>query len=79
MIKVTEKCVMFQLRGRVYSLIQGCLKSDVCFSASGKHENFGYLVMIRVDNVGAIFMSSNIMTMSCTKHVDCAYQAEVCK
>ena len=29
-----------------------------------------YLVMVRVDNVAAIFMASNITTMSHTKHVD---------
>ena len=27
-------------------------------------------IMVRVDNVGAIFMANNITTMSCTKHVD---------
>ena len=29
-----------------------------------------YPVMVREDNVGAIFMGSNINTKSCTKHVD---------
>ena len=29
-----------------------------------------YPVIVRVDNVGAIFMTSNIMTTSHTKHVD---------
>ena len=34
-----------------------------------------YTVMVRVDNIGAIFMASNITTMSCTKHMDirCKY------
>ena len=32
-----------------------------------------YPVMVRVDNVGAIFMASNIMTTSHTKHVDIWY------
>ena len=27
-------------------------------------------VMVRVGNVGAIFMASNVTTISCTKHVD---------
>ena len=31
-------------------------------------------VMVRVDNVGAIFMASNINTMSCTKHMDIRYK-----
>ena len=37
-----------------------------------------YPVMVRVDNVGAIFMASNIMTTSHTKHVDiwCKYVNE---
>ena len=30
--------------------------------------------MVRVNNVGAIFMASNITTMSCTKHVDIRYK-----
>ena len=29
-----------------------------------------YQVMVRVDNVGAIFMASNIITACCTKHMD---------
>ena len=33
-----------------------------------------YPVMVRVDNVGAIFMASNIMTTSHTKHVDIRYK-----
>ena len=33
-----------------------------------------YPVMVRVDNVGAIFMASNIMTTSHTKHVDIQYK-----
>ena len=33
-----------------------------------------YPVMVRVDNVGAIFMESNITTMCCTKHVDIRYK-----
>ena len=33
-----------------------------------------YPVMVRVDNVGALFMASNIMTTSCTKHVDIWYK-----
>ena len=33
-----------------------------------------YPVMVRVDNVGAIFMASNIMTTSCTNHVDIGYK-----
>ena len=40
-IKVTKRCVTFQLRGRVYSLIRGYGESDVCYSASGKHGHFG--------------------------------------
>ena len=27
-------------------------------------------VMVRVDNIGAISMASNIITMTCSKHVD---------
>ena len=30
-------------------------------------------VIARVDNVGTIFMTSNITTMPCTKHVDIRY------
>ena len=30
--------------------------------------------MFRVDNIGAIFMASNITTTSCTKHVDIRYK-----
>ena len=33
-----------------------------------------YPVMVRVDNIGAIFMTSNIMTMCHTKHVDIMYK-----
>ena len=33
-----------------------------------------YPVMVRVNNVGAIFMASNIMTTSHTKHVDIWYK-----
>ena len=33
-----------------------------------------YSVMVRVGNIGAIFMASNIMTMSCTKHVNITYK-----
>ena len=33
-----------------------------------------YPVMVRVDNVGAIFMASNIMTTSHMKHVDIWYK-----
>ena len=29
--------------------------------------------MLREDNVGTIFMASNMTTMSCTKHVDIRY------
>ena len=29
--------------------------------------------MVRVDCIGAIFIASNITTMSCTKHVDIRY------
>ena len=29
-----------------------------------------YPVMVKVDNVSAILMASNITTTSCTKHVD---------
>ena len=32
-----------------------------------------YAVMVRVDNVGAIFMASNITTC-CTKHVNISYK-----
>ena len=31
-------------------------------------------IMARVDNVGAIFMASNITTMSCTKLIDIRYK-----
>ena len=31
-------------------------------------------VTVRVDNLGAIFMASNITTTSCTKHVDIRYK-----
>ena len=33
-----------------------------------------YPVTVRVDNVGAIFMASNITTTCCTKHVDIRYK-----
>ena len=33
-----------------------------------------YLVMVRVDNMGAIFMASNITTTCHTKHVDISYK-----
>ena len=33
-----------------------------------------YTVMVRVNNVGAIFMASNITTTSHTKHVDIRYK-----
>ena len=33
-----------------------------------------YPVMVRVDNVGAIFIASNIMTTSRTTHVDIWYK-----
>ena len=33
-----------------------------------------YPVTVRVDNVGAIFMASNITTMCCTMHVDIRYK-----
>ena len=31
-------------------------------------------VTVRVDNVGVIFMASNIITMSCTKYMDIRYK-----
>ena len=31
-------------------------------------------VMVRVDNLGAIFVASNITTISCTKHVEIRYK-----
>ena len=33
-----------------------------------------YPVMVRVYNIGAIFMASNITTMSCTKHMNIRYK-----
>ena len=33
-----------------------------------------YAVMVRLDNVGAIFMASNIIITCCTKHVDISYK-----
>ena len=33
-----------------------------------------YLVMVRVDNVGAIFMASNITTTCHTMHIDIRYK-----
>ena len=33
-----------------------------------------YPVMVRVNDVGAIFMASNITTTCCTKHVDIRYK-----
>ena len=33
-----------------------------------------YPVMVRVDNVGTIFMAGNIITISCTKHMDIKYK-----
>ena len=33
-----------------------------------------YAVMVRVDNVGAIFMERNITTTCCTMHVDIRYK-----
>ena len=31
-------------------------------------------VMVRVDNIEAIFLASNITTISCTKHIDARYK-----
>ena len=28
-------------------------------------------VIVHVDNAGAIFMGTNVMTSSCTRHIDC--------
>ena len=33
-----------------------------------------YPITVRVDNLGAIFMASNITTTSCTKHMDIRYK-----
>ena len=33
-----------------------------------------YPVMVRVDNIGTIFIASNITTTFCTKHVDIRYK-----
>ena len=33
-----------------------------------------YPVMVRVNNVSAIFLASNITTICCTKHVDIRYE-----
>ena len=33
-----------------------------------------YPVMVKVDNIGAIFMANNITTMSCTNHMDIRYK-----
>ena len=33
-----------------------------------------YPLTVRVDNIGVIFMASNITTMSCTKHVNIWYK-----
>ena len=33
-------------------------------------------VTIKVDNVGAVVMANNIITMPCTKHIDIRYESE---
>ena len=33
-----------------------------------------YQVTIRVDNIGAMVIASNITTMSCTKHIDIRFK-----
>ena len=33
-----------------------------------------YQIMVRVDNIGTIFMASNIATMPCNRHVDVRYK-----
>ena len=65
-MKVTEKCVTFQLRGRVYYLVWGCLGTMKILVKSP--------VMARVDNIGAIFMANNITTTSYTKHMNVTYK-----
>ena len=46
---------------------------DIQFLGSMKISD-KYPVMVRVDNVGAIFIASNITTTSHTKHVDIRYK-----
>ena len=56
------------------SLIRDCKRRHVGDSTVEKHEDFNQApVMVRVDNLGMIFMASNITTTSCTKHVDIKY------
>ena len=41
----------------------------------GSMKNFVMLLLVvRVDNVGTIFMASNITTTPCTKHTDIRYK-----
>ena len=69
-IEVTEKCVIFQLRGR-----------DIVLSEAVKEVMFviqllermkilvTYPVMVGVYNIGAIFMAKNITANSCNNHL----------
>ena len=58
----SEKCFNFQLRGRVVQLL-GSMKILA-----------KYPVTVRVDNLGVIFIASNITTTCDTKHVDIWYK-----
>ena len=49
--------------------------SHICDSVAVKHESsVKFLVMVRADNRGEIFISSNIAAPSYTKHVDIKYK-----
>ena len=54
------------------SLVCNCNGTHVCGQLLGSMNKLP--VMVRVDNIGAIFMASNITTMSCMKHVNIRYK-----
>ena len=56
------------------SLVMGCLRSDVCDVVGSMTISVELPVMIRLDNVDAIFMASIITTMSHTKHIYIRYK-----
>ena len=68
---ITEKCVTFQFRCRVYSIIHN-VKEVMCVIQVLRSMKImvKYPIMVTVDNVGVKFMAINITIISHTKHMD---------
>ena len=74
MIKVAEECITFQLRVEYVALSEAGKEVICVIQLLGSMMiSVMYPVMVRVKNIGAIFMASNITTKLHTKHMDIKY------